>query len=155
MKVPDTGPFGSNIMIVGEAPGEDEVKVGKPFVGSAGKLLKYILRGGGISFESCYVTNIMDTRPPGNNFGYFYKDTKRVTPTSELFNNWQKLQQKVRDLKPNVVIALGAEPLRALTNKRSITRWRGIVLPLLNTKIVATYHPATTAQHPQEYFYLS
>ena len=142
MKVPDTGPFGAKILIVGEAPGEDEVKVGKPFVGSAGKLLKHTLRNEGLAFESCYVTNIMDTRPPGNNFGYFYKDSKRTTPSTALFTAWQQLQEKIKRLRPNVVIALGAEPLRALTNKRSITRWRGVVLPLLGTKIIATYHPA-------------
>jgi len=68
MRVPDTGPYGANILIVGEAPGEEEVKQGVPFVGSAGKLLKHTLRSNGIAFESCYVTNIMDTRPPGNNF---------------------------------------------------------------------------------------
>jgi len=142
MRVPDTGPFGSNILIVGEAPGEEEVKQGAPFVGSAGKLLKHTLRSNGIAFESCYVTNIMDTRPPGNNFKHFYTDYKRTEPTQSLRNGWNKLQQKVKDLKPNIVIALGAEPLRALTNKRSIGRWRGIIIPALNTKILATYHPA-------------
>jgi len=142
MRVSDVGPFGANIMIVGEAPGAEEASQGVPFVGSAGKLLKHTLRSNGVAFENCYVTNIMDTRPPNNKFEYFYTDSKRHEPSQALRAGWSKLQQKVKDLKPNVVIALGAEPLRALTNKRSISKWRGIIIPMLSTKIIATYHPA-------------
>ncbi len=142
MKVIDTGPFGAKIMIVGEAPGEEEARQGVPFVGSSGKLLKSMLNHCGISYNNCYVTNIMNERPPSNRFEYFYTDSKRQEPTDKLRMGWSQLQQKVKDLKPNIVIALGAEPLRALTNKRSIYRHRGIVMPVLGTKLIATYHPS-------------
>lgn len=142
MKVNDIGSFSAKILLVGEAPGEEEAKVGKPFVGSSGKLLKQMLNHVGISFNNCYVTNIMDTRPPSNNFGYFYEDAKRQTPKPELKQAWSELQEKVKRIKPNLVLALGAEPLRALTNKRSLYRHRGIVIPTLGTKVIATYHPS-------------
>ena len=142
MKVADCGSFSAKIMLVGEAPGVEEAKTGTPFVGSSGKLLKQMLNHVGISFNNCYVTNIMDTRPPSNNFGYFYEDGKRQVPKPILKESWFSLQEKVKKIKPNLVLALGAEPLRALTNKRSLYRHRGIVIPTLGTKIIATYHPS-------------
>lgn len=142
MLVRDIGPYGANIMLVGEAPGRNEAEQGVPFVGQAGKLLKNILQHAGISFDKCYVTNIINERPPGNDFGSFYEDNRRQVPKSMLRKAWKELHQKIKDLNPNIVIALGAEPLRAITNKRSLYKWRGTCIPVLNTKVIATYHPS-------------
>jgi len=142
MKVTDTGPFGSNIMLVGEAPGAEEVKKGEPFVGQSGQLLKNMLIHVGIKYQNCYVTNIIQERPPGNKFEYFYEQSNRKTPRPILLKAWKDLQEKVKAMKPNIVIALGAEPLRALTNRLGIRAWRGIIQPCLGTKVIATYHPA-------------
>jgi uracil-DNA glycosylase len=84
----------------------------------------------------------MDTRPPGNSFSHFYLDNKRKEPSPNLELAWTKLREKIKKLKPNIVIALGAEPLRAITNKISIKNWRGSLIPILGTKMIATYHPS-------------
>ena len=142
MRIVDTGSFSAKIMLVGKAPSIDDARQGVPFSDSPGKLLKQMLSHADISFHSCYVTNIFDTISPSGSFGYYYEDGKRQSPKPELKEAWFKLQEKVKNIKPNVVIALGPEPLRALTNKRSIYRYRGIVIPEFGTKVIATYHPS-------------
>lgn len=142
MTVGPIGPLDAKIMIVGEAPGREEVVRGEPFVGSSGRLLNEMLRRSDIDRRKCYLTNIMYDKPPGNDFGYFYDDGKRQEPSQELIAGIKRLKQEIRDVNPNVVIALGAEPLRALTGERGIGKWRGSVLLWEGWKIVATYHPA-------------
>src|SRR4029077_16425328 len=64
--VPGVGPENARIMIVGEAPGQNEDLQGEPFVGAAGKLLDQLLRGIGLSRGDVFITNILKCRPPGN-----------------------------------------------------------------------------------------
>lgn len=142
MKCRDIGPFGSKIILVGEAPGREEAEQGEPFVGRAGKMLKHMLQHSGIKYQDCYVTNVVDERPPRNDFSTFYEDKSKNTPTEYLTNAWKKLRKKVEDLQPNIVVALGEEPLRALTNKRRIRTWRGCPIAMLGTEILPTYHPS-------------
>ncbi len=142
MMVNDIGPPDAKILLVGESPGEEEERLGKPFCGQAGLQLKRMLSHAGIDFNSCYVTNIMSERPPGNRFSYFYETTKRKIPLAKLTRGIEILKKKIKDIKPNIVICLGAEPLRAVTNKFGIENWRGSVLLVNGTKIIPTYHPS-------------
>ena len=105
-------------------------------------MLKQMLTHSGISYPKCYVTNVANTRPPGNNFAHFYQDKGRKVPIPHLEEFWRVLCDKVNNLKPNVIIPLGAEALRALTNERKISDWRGTVLLFNNIKVVPTYHPS-------------
>jgi DNA polymerase len=152
MKVQDSGPSDAKIMLVGEAPGESEESEGRPFVGSAGKLLKHMLSHAGINYGDCYVTNIMDVRPPGNKFQYFYADKSCREPSPALEHGWDLLKAKIEAIRPKVVVALGAEPLRAVCNKRKITEWRGTWLKYRDTNVLPTYHPSYIlrqyADHP-------
>lgn len=138
----DIGPLDADMMLIGEAPGAQEEIAGKPFVGQAGNLLKSICVAAGVNFYKCYVTNISSERPPNNNFGYYYEDTKRNVPKSSLRKNWFDLIDKIRRINPKVVICLGDEPLRAVTNLRGIKAWRGTRIEAHGTKVIATYHPA-------------
>ncbi len=142
--VPGEGPTDAKIIIVGEAPGAAEDLQRRPFVGPSGSLLNAMLSGIGLSRKSCYLTNIIKQRPLGNNFGVFYKDSQRNQPSEKLEKAIEALHQEIKRIKPNVVLALGGEPLRALTGKHSITKWRGSILwnSNLGVKIVPTYHPA-------------
>jgi uracil-DNA glycosylase family 4 len=149
MKVRDTGPFGAKMMLVGEAPGKEEAEQGVPFVGRAGKTLKHMLQHSGIKYQDCYVTNITNERPPNNKFEHFYEDKSRKNPTPYLEECWSKLREKVTKLKPNVVVALGAEPLRALTNKTNIKNNRGCPIQALGTTILPTYHPSAVLRQYQ------
>ena len=142
MIVADSGPPDAKILICGEAPGADEERTGNPFVGQSGKLLRRMLSHSGINFADCYVTNVVDERPAGNNFAYFYEEKNRKVPTTRLSNYWDKLWRKIKAIKPNVVIALGGEALRALTRKRSIMAWRGTVILVDGIKILPTLHPS-------------
>lgn len=137
----DIGPSDAKILLIGEAPGNEEEKQGIPFCGSSGKLLKSMLSHSGIDFNSCYTTNVMNCRPPDNNFGFFYQDSKRNVPSKGLEDAWFSLREKVKRIKPNIVLCLGAESLRALTGKRGITDWRGSIILFEGIKVLSTYHP--------------
>jgi len=97
----DSGPFDAKIMIVGEAPGREEQRTGKPFVGSSGKLLKQMLLHSGIDYNKCYVTNVSNERPPGNNFSFFYDDKSRRNPSEKLLKMQQNLRKKIEEIKPH------------------------------------------------------
>jgi len=152
MIVQDTGPLDAKIMLVGEAPGEAEESSGKPFVGPAGKLLRHMCSHVGIDPASCYITNVMNVRPPGNDFGYFYLDKQRRNPSPALEGGQAALREKIAAIAPKVVVALGAEPLRAICNKRGISDWRGTWLKYRDTNVLPTYHPSYIlrmyAEHP-------
>ena len=140
--VPGVGPQGAKIALVGEAPGRDEEQAHRPFVGASGRLLDQMLANAGISRESCYVTNVVKTRPPNNDFGVFYVDRQKTIPTPLLSASIQALKEELDLIKPNVVVALGAEPLRALVGHKEITKWRGSILYHDGRKVVPTFHPA-------------
>ena len=144
MTVLSEGPKNAKIAIVGEAPGAEEVKEGKPFVGPAGKILDIALRQAGLTRDDCYITNLMQARPLGNDFGLFYQDPKtRRLPSPELVEGITRVLQELHAVKPNVVLLLGAEPLRALTGLRDIGARRGyVVRGEGGHKMLPTYHPA-------------
>ena len=143
MSISDIGRPDAKIMIVSDAPGDNEMVRGLPFSGQGGKLLKHMLQHAGIEFKDCYCTYVVDTQPPGKRFAYFYEDSKCHSPSQQLQSCWDKLRSKVEQINPNIVIALGAESLRALTNKRGIDSYRGMVEFYKETKIIATYHPSS------------
>lgn len=139
MKCRDIGPPDAKIVLIGEAPGEEEERSGIPFVGAAGSMLKQMLSHSGINYNQCYVTNVMSVRPPGNKFKYFYDGR---LPSRELEAGWTKLRDKVKVIKPDVIIPLGAEPLKALCNKNGIMDWRGTWLSFRGINVLPTYHPS-------------
>ncbi len=94
MLVQDIGPRDAKIMLIGEAPGAQEERSGKPFCGPSGTLLKMMLSHSGINFHRCYVTNVVNVRPPGNQFTHFYQDDKRKIPAPRLENFWKILDNK-------------------------------------------------------------
>ncbi|KKL88012.1 hypothetical protein LCGC14_1929000 [marine sediment metagenome] len=151
MIVQDIGPPDAKILICGEAPGENEARMGKPFVGASGDMLKQMLSHSGIDYAKCFVTNVIDERPPGNNFQYLYEGRTRKVPTDRLREYWKKLREKVKELKPNIVIALGGEALRALTRRTLITSWRGMVTQVDGIKILPTFHPSYVIRQYQDH----
>ena len=142
--VPFEGPTSAKIYIVGEAPGVHEEMEGRPFVGGAGRLLDRLLMETGLIRKECRLANVMRVRPPGNNFAHFYEDRQLRVPKQELLDGREYLKTDIRQCNPNVVLALGNEPLRALIGERGITNWRGSILfsKDVGCKIVPTIHPA-------------
>jgi len=140
MAYPEKGDRYVAIALVGEAPGAEEIKVGRPFVGRAGRLLNQALADAGLSRESVFVDNSVCCRPPGNT-----KPGARAI-TSCRARLWEDLQ----DVQPKVVVALGNSAVASLVEgKRSISAIQGTTQfpnPEMGlgkgTMVVPAWHPA-------------
>lgn len=110
------GAPGSRVMIIGEAPGREEDREGRPFVGSAGKLLDRMLAAIGLSrAESVYITNVLPWRPPQN----------REPKPDEIAMMRPFVQRHVQLAGPEIVILMGNISCDAGLQKRGVTRLRG------------------------------
>ncbi|HIC09605.1 MAG TPA: uracil-DNA glycosylase [Aquificales bacterium] len=135
----------SEVMFVGEAPGEEEDKKGKPFVGRAGQYLTRVLKEIGLSRERVYITNVCKCRPPNNR-----KPTPKEMQTCiNVF-----LKRELEIVKPKVVCCLGATAAEAFLGKSvRITRMRGKFYPnplYPTAKLFLTYHPAYILRNMKE-----
>jgi uracil-DNA glycosylase len=131
--VPGVGPTSARIMIVGEAPGQNEDQQGEPFVGAAGKLLDQLLRGIGLVRADVFITNILKCRPPNN----------RDPQPAEAEACSPYLQQQLRLIKPEVVLVLGRHALaRLLPGYDSISRLHGKLIVKEGVSYIPIYHPA-------------
>lgn len=141
--VPPWGPPNAKIVLVGEAPGVEEVVQKKPFVGSSGRLLRERLHKVGLNPDMCYMTNIIKQKIRDNNFDLLYLDgDDREQPSSILIEAQQALRDEIKRIKPNLVVPLGSEALRAVTGLKGIDKWRGSIIAHDGLKIVPTFHPA-------------
>jgi len=133
----------ANLMIIGEAPGEDEDIQGKPFVGKSGQLLDSILAALGLMRKDIYIANVLKCRPPMN----------RDPLPDEARACSAYLQRQLQLIKPSVIVALGRisaqllldtqRPLGQLRHERHEYRDTGI-------EVVVTYHPAYLLRRPTE-----
>lgn len=104
------------VMLIGEAPGEDEDRQGKPFVGVSGKLLDRMLAQIGLDRGKVYITNILPWRPPGN----------RSPTQAEIAACLPFLERHVELVRPKLLVALGGVSAKTLLNRaEGITRLRG------------------------------
>ena len=140
----------AKVLLCGEAPGETEEKEGRPFIGQAGRVLDSILEEVGIRREECYITNVVQVRPPGNNFDHFYtKEKARKVPSPELLEAYERLKGEIASCSPNVIVPLGNEALKAITGLSGITKYRGSILVTNMGKCVPSIHPASVARNWQ------
>ena len=148
--VPPIGPRDKpKIAIVGEAPGRDEEREGRPFVGASGRLLDQMLAAAGIARGECYITNVSKVRPPGNNFAaMFYDGGNKRFPTHALLDARKELWQELRTVQPSVVVPMGAEAMAALGIDGSISDRRGMMNFHHNLRVLPTYHPAYLLRNP-------
>lgn len=145
------GSHDAEIMFVGEAPGENEAKTGRPFVGRAGKFLDELLASVGIPRESVYITNIVKDRPP--------KNRDPLPSEIDLYAPW--LDRQIEIIKPKVIATLGRFSMQYVMNRyglsfelEPISKIHGRVFeteiklaglpaePGWRVKIVALFHPA-------------
>jgi len=140
------GPKDAKIVLVGEAPGKTEVVEGRPFVGTSGKLLSYLLATAGINRANCYITNVLKFRPPADNIKpYVNTSAVPVKYSDEYLLCEDVLKEELRELNPNVIVAVGATALWALCRLTGITKYRGSILEstlLPGVKVVPTIHPS-------------
>lgn len=143
------GPKDCKIAFVGEAPGSQEEIFGRPFVGPAGKLLDQLLINSGISRCSCYITNVIKERPPGNNIKVFLdlskKDPTKTPRYGDYLKYQQQLKEELEDCKANVIVAVGGVSFYALNTLREITKRRGSILEstlITGRKVIPIIHPS-------------
>lgn len=141
MKLIQSGHKNAKIVVVGEAPGEREESSGLPFVGGSGQLLDQMFERTGLDRGQMFLTNVCHVRPPANKFEWFY--TKAGIP--HYAQGVVQLKKDIQEIRPNLVIALGTNPLRAVTSKVGIEKWRGSILEsklVPGVKVIGTFHPA-------------
>ncbi len=131
----------ARLMLVGEAPGADEDRLGTPFVGRAGQLLDRILNAAEIDRADVYITNIAKCRPPGN----------RLPLQPEVDACLPYLFEQLELINPDIVVCLGALATRTLIDKKaSITRMRGTWHEKDKRRYMATFHPAALLRDPSK-----
>lgn len=137
--VSGVGPFEPRLMIIGEAPGQKESEQGEPFVGPTGQMLNEMLEAAGINRQDCWLTNVVKYQPPFNDFDKLKLIGVDVNESIEAL--WR---DEINRLKPNCILAVGNEALKAVTNYEGITNYRGSILKAKDgiTKVVPTIHPA-------------
>src|SRR3989338_482476 len=123
----------AKIMFIGEAPGQKEDELGRPFVGPAGKLLDELLESIGLKRENVYISNVVKYRPPGN---------RDPTPEEkEQCMPWLKLE--IALIKPDILVPLGRHALGHFFPNVKITAAHGKPHKLNDTvTIFPIYHPA-------------
>ena len=143
------GPRGARLMLVGEAPGNDEDRSGRPFVGQAGLLLRELLTEVGVDPGSVFLTNAV------KHYGYQMRGRRRMHKTPgqreiEACNLW--LRREIEEVGPKVIITLGTTALKAILGVRiSIVaaRDRALAAPE-GIPVVATYHPLALLREPAQ-----
>ena len=127
----------SELMIVGEGPGEKEDQMGKPFVGDAGTLLNKMLKAIDIDREKIYITNVVNFRPPNN----------RKPEPAEITRYSEFLKTHISIINPKILVLMGSTAMESLFgSKIKISKERGIWKELIvNNKkylVMITFHPA-------------
>ena len=138
------GTFGADLMVIGEAPGRDEDRIGRPFVGRAGQLLDRMLASIGRSREeNALISNVIFWRPPGNR-----------TPTREETLMCRPFVERLIELsQPKAILLVGGAPLQAMLGVTGIMRARGVWRELKTAggqsyPALPTFHPAYLLRQP-------
>ncbi|HYJ80205.1 MAG TPA: uracil-DNA glycosylase [Longimicrobiaceae bacterium] len=123
----------AELMAVGEAPGHDEDRTGRPFVGRAGRLLDLLLLSAGFERDAVYICNVLKCRPPEN----------RDPHPDEVEACSPFLLRQVELIAPRVIVAFGGFAARTLLGtETSISRLRGRLHQYRGVPLVPTFHPA-------------
>lgn len=133
--VPAVGPVNAEVMLIGEAPGANEVEEGEPFVGRAGNKMDDILHDIGVKRSDLYITNLVKIRPPENR-----------DPKKDEIEAWAPLlEQEIEEVDPEVIVTLGNFPSRyMLDTSKGISKMHGRIFTREGQKIMPVYHPAAT-----------
>ena len=139
------GNINSKLMIIGEGPGANEDKEGKPFVGRAGKLLSKMLEAIQLDRSKVYITNVVNYRPPEN----------RKPTEEEILRYLPYLKSHIEIIKPQILLLLGSTALNALVGDEIVIskargKWIQKQINSLNPWIIASFHPAFLMRQPEQ-----
>ena len=134
----------SQLMIVGEGPGQKEDEIGKPFVGDAGLLLNKMLKSINIEREKVYITNVVNYRPPNN----------RKPEAAEIVRYSNFLKKHISIIDPKILILMGSTAMESLFgSKIKITKerglWKEIIINNKTYLCMITFHPAYLLRQPE------
>lgn len=130
--VPGEGNPHAQIMFIGEGPGVNEDKIGRPFVGAAGKFLDVLLESIGLKREDIFIANMVKCRPPEN------RDP--TEEEKEICSYW--LDEQIRIINPKVFVPLGRHALHKFLPEVTISTAHGKLFKEQGKIIFAMYHPA-------------
>lgn len=132
----------AKVMFIGEGPGEQEDKTGRPFVGNAGQLLtKMIENVLEIKREEVYITNVVKCRPPYN----------RVPTLQEAESCKGYLLKQIKTVDPNIIVCLGKTAFQYVMEEETpISKARGVIFEFMGKKLVPTYHPSYLLRNPSK-----
>lgn len=141
------GPAQARLMLVGEAPGEQEAMLGRPFVGKAGKLLDAFIAGTGLTRAQMYVTNTVKFRP--SRVSKAGRVVNRTPTQEEIAAFLPFLKKEIAQVDPTCVVTLGNVPLRALLGeKETIGQAHGQLRRQEDRLYFPMYHPASMIYNP-------
>lgn len=130
--VPGEGPVDAEVLFIGEAPGANEDKQGRPFVGAAGNFLTELIQAAGLTRDQVYICNVLKCRPPGN------RDP--LPGEIEACNEYLELQIDMVD--PLVIVTLGRFSMSRWFPQQAISKIHGSVKEFDGRLVVPMYHPA-------------
>jgi len=138
--VPGQGAAAPELLFIGEGPGADEDKSGRPFVGEAGQLLDKMIVAMGLARADVFIANVVRCRPPGD----------RPPGPAEVARCLPFLQAQIAVLKPRIICTLGNVPLQALFGDGvpGITRSRGQRLQWQGITVIPTFDPSYLLRNP-------
>jgi DNA polymerase len=130
----------ASVMIIGEGPGANEDKLGRPFVGRAGKLLDQVLEKYQLTRqEGVFISNIVKCRPPEN----------RLPRKIEIDTCLPYLEEQIKLINPKIIVLLGLTAVKSyLGLKEQMKELRGKTIEKEGKKIMVTYHPAAILRNP-------
>lgn len=133
--VPAVGKENADFMLVGEAPGANEVEEGEPFVGRAGERMNEVLEELGVDRAELYITNLVKIRPPNNR-----------DPKKEEIEAWRPLLlREIEEVDPDVILPLGNFASKQLTGtSKGITKTHGKQFKFHSHTVIPVFHPAAT-----------
>ena len=139
------GNIKSQIMIIGEGPGQKEDELGKPFVGDAGSLLNKMLKAINVERENVYITNVVNYRPPNN----------RKPEISEINRYSEYLKEHISIIDPKILILMGSTAMEAiLGSNKKISKerglWKEVIIKQKNYETIVTFHPAYLLRKPDQ-----
>lgn len=152
----------SGIVLVGEAPGKEEARLSRPFVGRSGKLLDETLQKAGIDRQKCLVANVFRVRPPNNKVDHFFSSRRAAQIAglalaeeygafgsarclSKYASEINELSRVLKVMSPRIIVALGRTPLWALTGENTLLSKVGQQFECRlapGIPVMATYHPS-------------
>ena len=134
------GPAPARVMLIGEAPGENESRAGVPFVGKSGKELDYLLARAGIQRGDVYVTNLVKCRPP--------KNRDPSPEETEACAGW--LSEELAQVRPRFIIAVGRIAARWFLGDVSMDAVHGLPFKVADRIVLPVFHPAFGLHVPKK-----